>query len=58
MRRREVIAFLGGGVVGWSLAAHAQQKAIPVIGNQPEDRQGARPRCAAIDLTRADEVIE
>ena len=32
MRRREVIAILGGGVVGWSLAARAQQKAIPVVG--------------------------
>jgi putative ABC transport system substrate-binding protein len=32
MRRREVIAILGGGVVGWPLAVGAQQKAVPVIG--------------------------
>jgi putative ABC transport system substrate-binding protein len=32
MRRRELIAFVGVGVVGWSLAARAQQKAMPVIG--------------------------
>ena len=32
MRRREVIAILGGGVVGWPLAAHAQRKSMPVIG--------------------------
>ncbi len=32
MRRREVIAILGGGVVGWPLAVGAQQKVVPVIG--------------------------
>jgi putative ABC transport system substrate-binding protein len=32
MRRREVIVILGGGVVGWSLAARAQRKTMPVIG--------------------------
>jgi putative ABC transport system substrate-binding protein len=32
MRRREVIAILGGGIVGWSLAAGAQQKTMPIVG--------------------------
>ncbi|HEY5797584.1 MAG TPA: ABC transporter substrate-binding protein [Bosea sp. (in: a-proteobacteria)] len=45
MRRRDVVALLGGALASWALPAHAQQPPMPVIGylgSETPDRYASR----------------
>jgi putative ABC transport system substrate-binding protein len=55
MKRRDLIALLGGGALTWPLATRAQQKAMPVVGLlSPTTPGGFAPYLAAFRQGLAD----
>jgi putative tryptophan/tyrosine transport system substrate-binding protein len=47
MKRRELMALLGGAAVAWPLAARAQQAAVPVVGLVSPRQRNSRNRFTA-----------
>jgi len=56
MRRREFILALGGVAAAWSLAAHAQQLAVPVIGFLHSGSSERVTRATAVFLSALNEA--